>query len=268
MDGNETGNAKLTVADPSSDPLSISGSAAKSWEDSPLTGHVAHRRAPQLTNRKTQLLAPIVWVWPGSWGSSQGSSLRKERPSRRTTPTPSPKCGAKTPSLMCGRGRRATNHPYGTLILPGPATIWENRSVRSPDANSSWRQPAPGSRNERHALTQERRSKPNGRRRRRARMKPPPPGEALQMDPSRVKIRPKTALLNSSVRRGASRLGARRHARPDELRQEGGGGRRSNGSEGHQTEPCVMAARGAVFSPAAKFHRRSSALYILFACRM
>ncbi|RNC61343.1 hypothetical protein TcCL_ESM00846, partial [Trypanosoma cruzi] len=46
-------------------------------EDSTLTGHVANLRAPQVPNCGTQVLPPIVWVRPGSWGSSKGSSSPK-----------------------------------------------------------------------------------------------------------------------------------------------------------------------------------------------
>ncbi|RNC38847.1 putative trans-sialidase [Trypanosoma cruzi] len=87
------------------------------------------------------------------------------------------------------------------------------------DANSSCRQPAPNYRNERHALAPEKRREPRGRRRRRPGKKPPPLGGARQTDQPRVKIRPKMAVLNGSVRRVVWWLGARHHARPDEARQ-------------------------------------------------
>ncbi|PWU90458.1 putative retrotransposon hot spot protein (RHS,) [Trypanosoma cruzi] len=43
---------------------------------------------------------------------------------------------------------------------------------------------------------------------------------------------------------------------------------RTNGSEGHQMEPQTRLPANRCFFPTAKFHRRLSALYIPFACRM
>ncbi|ESS62932.1 surface protease GP63 [Trypanosoma cruzi] len=115
---------------------------------------------------------------------------------------PSRARGIETPGRTRRRKRRITAYRRAKL------------ASRSPDANSSWRQPVPNYRNERHALAPEKRSEPRGRRRRRSGKKPPPPGEARQTDPPRVKIRPKMAVLNGSVRRVVWWLGARHHARP------------------------------------------------------
>ncbi|RNC51329.1 helicase-like protein [Trypanosoma cruzi] len=69
--------ATLTVAASKRGLRFISGKVASRWEDSSLTGHIANLRAPQVANVETQVLLPIVWRWPGSWGSSEGSSSLK-----------------------------------------------------------------------------------------------------------------------------------------------------------------------------------------------
>ncbi|KAF8280204.1 hypothetical protein TcYC6_0000090 [Trypanosoma cruzi] len=89
------------------------------------------------------------------------------------------------------------------LTSRSPAAFSQNGDTRSPDANSSWRQPAPNSINEGHALVPERHGKSRGRRRRQAGKKPPPLGAVLQKDRSCVKRRTKTVLSNSRIKRVA-----------------------------------------------------------------
>ncbi|RNC36821.1 putative acid phosphatase [Trypanosoma cruzi] len=200
---NGPSDATLTVATPMTGLRLVSRNIAKPWGDSSPTGHVANPREPQVPNFETQVLPPIVWVRPGSWGSSKGSSLLKGGDRSLTAPTPSRTRRIEALSFIRGWKRRMTTYRRADLTLRSPAAFLQNENARSPGANSSWRRPAPNHRNERHASALERRSKPRGRRRRRAGEKPPPLGEVLQMDLSRVKIRPKMALQKNRVRRVA-----------------------------------------------------------------
>ncbi|KAF8284162.1 hypothetical protein TcBrA4_0060320 [Trypanosoma cruzi] len=51
----------------------ISAKIAMHWEESTVAGHFADRRAFQVPNFDAQVLLPIVWGQPGSWGASKGS---------------------------------------------------------------------------------------------------------------------------------------------------------------------------------------------------
>ncbi|KAF8289473.1 hypothetical protein TcYC6_0024490 [Trypanosoma cruzi] len=77
IDENGPSDATLTAATFMTGLRLILGNIAKPWEDSGPTGHFANLRAPQVPNFETQVLLPIVWARPGSWGSIKGTSLLK-----------------------------------------------------------------------------------------------------------------------------------------------------------------------------------------------
>ncbi|RNC42798.1 putative acid phosphatase [Trypanosoma cruzi] len=178
-------------------------STTKPWENSSLTGHAARPRAPQVPNFEAQVLVPIVCGRPGSWVSNKGRSSLKGSAGGPTAPTPSLTRRIEAFSFICRRKRRIITCRRASLTLRSPTAFFQNGDTRSPDANSSWRRPAPNPINEGHALVPERRGESRERRRRRAGKKPPPPGAVLQKDQSRVKIRPKTASPNSRIKRVA-----------------------------------------------------------------
>ncbi|KAF8295392.1 hypothetical protein TcBrA4_0070440 [Trypanosoma cruzi] len=72
-------DAVVTVAATMTCLRLISGRIAKRLEGSTVAGHFANCRAFQVPNFDAQVLLPIVWGRPGSWGASKGSSLRKGR---------------------------------------------------------------------------------------------------------------------------------------------------------------------------------------------
>ncbi|KAF8281705.1 hypothetical protein TcYC6_0005290 [Trypanosoma cruzi] len=72
INGTEMSDETLTVAPSSTGLCLILGNITKPWEDSSLTGRIANLRAFQVPNFENQLILPIVWVRPGSWGAWQG----------------------------------------------------------------------------------------------------------------------------------------------------------------------------------------------------
>ncbi|KAF8279257.1 hypothetical protein TcYC6_0019830 [Trypanosoma cruzi] len=70
FDENRPLDAAVTVAATMTCLRLVSAKIAKHWEDSTHAGHMAKRRACQVPNFDVQVLLPIVWGRPGSWGAS------------------------------------------------------------------------------------------------------------------------------------------------------------------------------------------------------
>ncbi|RNC55666.1 hypothetical protein TcCL_ESM06815 [Trypanosoma cruzi] len=130
VDENGPSDATLTAATSMTGLRLVSESTTKPWEDSSLTGHVANLRAPQIPNFETQALPSIVWVQPGSWGSSKGSSFPKKSDRSLNTPTPSRKCRIEALSFIRRWKRRITTYRCAKLTLRSPAAFLQNENAR------------------------------------------------------------------------------------------------------------------------------------------
>ncbi|EKF30689.1 hypothetical protein MOQ_005496 [Trypanosoma cruzi marinkellei] len=156
--GNGASDAKLTAATPADGSRLISGIATERWEDSSLNGRFANLRALQPPNFETQSLLPIVSGRPGGRGPSEGSSLLKKSAWAPTAPAASRTFGIEMLSVLRGGKGRATTFRCASPTLRSLGALLKSWNARPPDAKSCWRQLAPNSRNERHALVQESRA--------------------------------------------------------------------------------------------------------------
>nr|AAN78336.1 TcC31.11 [Trypanosoma cruzi] len=81
MDEKGPSESMMTVSATISGSRLISGNAAKHWEDSTLTGHIADLRAPQAPNFESQSLLPIMRAARES-GTRQGLTIAEGRRSK------------------------------------------------------------------------------------------------------------------------------------------------------------------------------------------
>ncbi|EKF29689.1 hypothetical protein MOQ_006513 [Trypanosoma cruzi marinkellei] len=101
----------------------ISGNIAKHWEDLTVAVLVGNIWAPQAPNFETQMLLPIVWARPGSWGPCKDSSSLKGCVSAMTMPTPSWMCRIGVLSSTRRWKRRVISYRHADLTLRWPVTF-------------------------------------------------------------------------------------------------------------------------------------------------